>query len=109
MYDIVCTFNNLGSVAKSGWFRQPNRFVPPSKRHIGSLARLGWLPSFRTARRFNRSGRSTNSCDNRFDFSSPKNGVVELFRCVEFRYILPKLYKMHAISNSNNPERYFYI
>ncbi|GJQ73572.1 hypothetical protein Trydic_g13918 [Trypoxylus dichotomus] len=64
----------LGSVAKSGWFRQSNKFVPPNKRHIGSLARLGWLPSFRTARRFNRSGRSTSSCDNR---SSTTDGEIE--------------------------------
>lgn len=28
----------------------------PSKRHIGALARLGWLPSFRAAR-FSRSPR----------------------------------------------------
>ncbi|XP_011648210.1 neuropeptide-like 1 isoform X1 [Pogonomyrmex barbatus] len=30
--------------------------LPPSKRHIGALARLGWLPSFRTPR-FSRSPR----------------------------------------------------
>lgn len=63
-------FNKLfasGSVAKSGWFRpysSSTRFTSsPEKRHIGALARLGWLPSFRHVRRFNRSGRSTSSDD----------------------------------------------
>lgn len=58
-----------GSIAKSGWF-QPSSgsskysgFMLPEKRHIGSLARLGWLPGFRHVRRFNRSGRSPNSDD----------------------------------------------
>ncbi|XP_057656298.1 neuropeptide-like precursor 1 isoform X1 [Diorhabda carinulata] len=63
----------LGSVAKSGWFRpsssssssMSSKYLNPDKRHIGSLARLGWLPSFRHIRRFNRSGRSAseiNTC-----------------------------------------------
>jgi len=53
----------LGSVAKSGWFRQATgNSKIPDKRHIGSLARLGWLPALRTVRRFNRSGRSID-CD----------------------------------------------
>ncbi|CAG9817917.1 unnamed protein product, partial [Phaedon cochleariae] len=51
----------LGSVAKTGWFRQTSSYPKnnPEKRHIGALARLGWLPAFRHTRRFNRSGRST--------------------------------------------------
>ncbi|KAL1498376.1 hypothetical protein ABEB36_009183 [Hypothenemus hampei] len=53
----------LGSVAKSGWFRPTSQgyssFVSlPGKRHVAALARLGWLPSYRSLRRFNRSGRS---------------------------------------------------
>ncbi|XP_050298954.1 uncharacterized protein LOC126737909 isoform X2 [Anthonomus grandis grandis] len=51
----------LGSVAKSGWFR-PSSYSSfsslPEKRHVAALARLGWLPSYRSIRRFNRSGRS---------------------------------------------------
>lgn len=51
----------IGSIARGGgWYRSPSRFRPPSKRHIGALARLGWLPAFRTVRRFNRSGRSAS-------------------------------------------------
>ncbi|CAH2008230.1 unnamed protein product [Acanthoscelides obtectus] len=61
----------LGSVAKSGWFRPQSlssgsrststRYqFSPGKRHIGALARLGWLPSLRNIRRFNRSGRSAS-------------------------------------------------
>lgn len=45
----------IGSVAKSGWFKASSS---PEKRHIGALARLGWLPTLRNTRRFNRSYRS---------------------------------------------------
>ncbi|XP_069705734.1 neuropeptide-like 1 isoform X1 [Periplaneta americana] len=49
----------LGSVARSGWFRDGNRNRSPlTKRHIGSLARLGWLPAFRSSR-YSRSGRAS--------------------------------------------------
>ncbi|KAJ9574101.1 hypothetical protein L9F63_008515, partial [Diploptera punctata] len=52
----------LGSVARSGWFRDNgNRMLHTStmtKRHIGSLARLGWLPAFRSSR-YSRSGRAS--------------------------------------------------
>ncbi|ENN70586.1 hypothetical protein D910_01892 [Dendroctonus ponderosae] len=53
----------LGSVAKSGWFRPVSRSYSswvslPEKRHVAALARLGWLPTYRSVRRFNRSGRS---------------------------------------------------
>lgn len=52
-----------GSLAKSGWFRPVSRSYSsftslPDKRHVAALARLGWLPSYRSVRRFNRSGRS---------------------------------------------------
>ncbi|KAJ4438437.1 hypothetical protein ANN_14382 [Periplaneta americana] len=48
-----------GSVARSGWFRDGNRNRSPlTKRHIGSLARLGWLPAFRSSR-YSRSGRAS--------------------------------------------------
>jgi len=52
-----------GSVVRSGWFRDANhnRLLhanPLSKRHIGSLARLGWLPGFRSSR-YSRSGRAS--------------------------------------------------
>lgn len=56
---------SIGSVARSGWFRPAanSRFedqvtAPVAKRHIGALAKLGWLPALRSARRFSRSGRS---------------------------------------------------
>nr|XP_022908781.1 neuropeptide-like 1 isoform X1 [Onthophagus taurus] len=55
----------LGSVAKTGWFRPSVKLLTANKRHIGALARLGWLPTLRSIRRFNRSGRSSVSCDSR--------------------------------------------
>nr|CAD7568929.1 unnamed protein product [Timema californicum] len=51
------------SVARGGWFRDTSSQRDGgsiAKRHIGSLARLGWLPSFRSSR-YSRSGkRSVN-------------------------------------------------
>ncbi|CAL1680249.1 unnamed protein product [Lasius platythorax] len=44
--------------------------LQPSKRHIGALARLGWLPSFR-APRFSRSPRYLVERENPADGSSP--------------------------------------
>ncbi|CAG9767362.1 unnamed protein product [Ceutorhynchus assimilis] len=62
----------LGSVAKTGWFRPTTRGITsltslPDKRHVAALARLGWLPAYRSVRRFNRSGRSFLKADSNDD------------------------------------------
>lgn len=59
---------NIGSIARMGLLRtDPNNGYmmrqyrqQEQKRHIGALARSGWLPAFRPVRggRFSRSGRA---------------------------------------------------
>nr|CAD7398421.1 unnamed protein product [Timema cristinae] len=51
------------SVARGGWFRDTSSQRDGgsiAKRHIGSLARLGWLPAFRSSR-YSRSGKRSVS------------------------------------------------
>ncbi|XP_026471203.1 neuropeptide-like 1 [Ctenocephalides felis] len=71
----------LGSVVRGGWFRGDSRgtaFRSPGKRHIGALARLGWLPSFRALRsnRFSRSGRAVPVRSHTADGQSEDNPVI---------------------------------
>ncbi|XP_019771537.1 uncharacterized protein LOC109545340 isoform X2 [Dendroctonus ponderosae] len=74
----------LGSVAKSGWFRPVSRSYSswvslPEKRHVAALARLGWLPTYRSVRRFNRSGRSylRSNTEDIVCRPNPPNGKTE--------------------------------
>ncbi|XP_060522874.1 neuropeptide-like precursor 1 [Cylas formicarius] len=71
----------LGSLAKSGWLRTPDRDSPfasqPEKRHVAALARLGWLPSYRSVRRYTRSGRSTGLSNDDMCRETPANGKTQ--------------------------------